>query len=310
MPNERFRADPALAPLKTFQRRTVDYVFDRLYGQDDPVRQFLVADEVGLGKTMVARGVIARMIEHLWDSSKRIDILYICSNQAIAAQNLNRLNVLGRRELALPTRMTLVPLQLRDQTGLDANKVNFISLTPGTTFDLRSATGVIQERALLFHLLRDLVARPRGLHNLLQVTAGVEGWNRAVDNLTLEGIDRRIIERFRRDVQADRDLFEELERVCELFPRRREIYSAPSCPMPAWMHCNPTSSSWMSSSGSGICCMATATRRSSRANFSTTQEVTDTPPALCFSPPHPTGCSRSPATSPTKATTIRTSLRP
>ncbi len=224
MTHARFRAEAALAPLKTFQRRTVDYVFDRLYGQDDPVRQFLVADEVGLGKTMVARGVIARMIEHLWDSTKRIDILYICSNQAIAAQNLNRLNVLGRRELALPTRMTLIPLQLRDQVGLDANKVNFISLTPGTTFDLRSATGVTQERALLCHLLRDLVSRPRGLHNLLQVTAGIDGWNRAVGSLTLEGVDKRIIERFRRDVQSDGDLFAELERVCDLFPRRRDAY--------------------------------------------------------------------------------------
>ena len=38
MQSERFRADVALAPLKVFQRRTVDYVFDRLYGQDDPVR--------------------------------------------------------------------------------------------------------------------------------------------------------------------------------------------------------------------------------------------------------------------------------
>lgn len=224
MSNERFRATPALAPLKAFQRRTVDYVFDRLYGPDDPVHQFLVADEVGLGKTMVARGVIARMIEHLWDSVERIDILYICSNQAIAAQNLNRLNVLGRRELALPTRMTLIPLQLRDQEGLDANKVNFISLTPGTTFDLRSATGVTQERALLLHLLKDLVSRPRGLHNLLQVTAGVDGWNWAVDSLDLRGVDARIIERFRRDVQADRDLFQELERVCEMFPRRRDAY--------------------------------------------------------------------------------------
>ena len=65
MAGERFRAAPALAPLKVFQRRTVDYVFERLYGSDDPVRQFLVADEVGLGKTMVARGVIARMIEQL-----------------------------------------------------------------------------------------------------------------------------------------------------------------------------------------------------------------------------------------------------
>lgn len=224
MPNERFRAAPALAPLKAFQRRTVDYVFDRLYGSDDPVRQFLVADEVGLGKTMVARGVIARMIEHLWDSVGRIDILYICSNQAIAAQNLNRLNVLGRRELALPTRMTLIPLQLREQAGLDANKVNFISLTPGTTFDLRSATGVTQERALLLHLLNDLVSRPRGLHNLLQVTAGIDGWDRAVDSLTLQGVDTRIVERFRRDVQTDSDLFQELERVCEMFPRRRDEY--------------------------------------------------------------------------------------
>ena len=226
MAGERFRAAPALAPLKAFQRRTVDYVFERFYGSDDPVRQFLVADEVGLGKTMVARGVIARMIEHVWDTTARIDILYICSNQAIAAQNLNRLNVLGRRELALPTRMTLIPLQLRGQEGLDANKVNFISLTPGTTFDLRSATGVTQERALLQHLLHDLVAYPRGLHNLLQVTAGIDGWNRAVDGLDLNGVDTRIIERFRREVQADSDLFQELERVCEMFPRRRDVYPA------------------------------------------------------------------------------------
>lgn len=224
MPSDRFCADAALAPLKVFQRRTVDYVFDRLYGQDDPVRQFLVADEVGLGKTMVARGVIARMIEHLWDGAKRIDILYICSNQAIAAQNLNRLNVLGRRELALPTRMTLVPLQLRGQAGLDANKVNFISLTPGTTFDLRSATGVTQERALLRHLLIDLVTHQRGLHNLLQVSAGVDGWNRAVHDLTLKDVDQRIIDRFRREVQADPDLFEEFERICGLFSRRRDAY--------------------------------------------------------------------------------------
>lgn len=224
MPDKGFDAAAALAPLKAFQRRTVDYVFDRLYGDQDPVRQFLVADEVGLGKTMVARGVIARTIEKLWDTTDRIDILYICSNQAIAAQNLNRLNVLNRRELALPTRMTLIPLQVRGDQGLDANKVNFISLTPGTTFDLRSTTGVTRERALLLRMLEDRVSRPRGLHNLLQVTAGVDGWNGAVRDLTLDGVDQRIIDRFRRDVESDTVLFEELEAVCDLFPRRRETY--------------------------------------------------------------------------------------
>ncbi|CAM5543023.1 helicase [Eoetvoesiella caeni] len=224
MPDKRFEAAAALAPLKTFQRRTVDYVFDRLYGDQDPVRQFLVADEVGLGKTMVARGLIARMIEQLWDTTDRIDILYICSNQAIAAQNINRLNVLNRRELALPTRMTLIPLQVRGDQGLDANKVNFISLTPGTTFDLRSTTGVTRERALLLRLLEDCVSRPRGLHNMLQVTAGVGGWNTAVRDLTLDGVDQRIIDRFRRDVESDAALLEELEAVCDLFPRRRKTY--------------------------------------------------------------------------------------
>ena len=44
--------------------------------------------------------------------------------------------------------------------------------------------------------------------------------------MTLEGLDKRIIKRFRRDIQADRELFEELERMCELFRRRRDAYPA------------------------------------------------------------------------------------
>jgi hypothetical protein len=69
-----------MAGLKPFQRRSVDYVFDRLYGADH-TRRFLLADEVGLGKTLVARGVIARVIDHLWDAVARIDVVYICSNR-------------------------------------------------------------------------------------------------------------------------------------------------------------------------------------------------------------------------------------
>jgi hypothetical protein len=56
----------ALRTLKTFQRDTVDHVFQRMYLDDQPVRRFLVADEVGLGKTLVARGIVARMVDHLW----------------------------------------------------------------------------------------------------------------------------------------------------------------------------------------------------------------------------------------------------
>ena len=91
------RPDTAAARdnLKDFQLRTVDYVFSRLYGSDS-TRRFLVADEVGLGKTLIARGVIARAIDHLWNQRiKHIEIIYICSNADIARQNVRRLLIPG-----------------------------------------------------------------------------------------------------------------------------------------------------------------------------------------------------------------------
>ena len=222
--NDRFHADVALKPLKRFQRHTVDYVFRRFYEDPETTRQFLVADEVGLGKTMVARGVIARTIEHLWDTVDRIDVLYICSNQAIASQNINRLNVLGRRAFSLPTRMTLLPLQLTGEHGLGRNKVNFVSLTPGTTFDLRSSTGVGRERALLYRLLEDIVAPRRGLRNLMQVNVGPERWGELIASISLAEIDPVLTDEFRKQVTGAPELVSELQDLCQRFHWHRDRY--------------------------------------------------------------------------------------
>lgn len=139
--------------LKDFQLATVDHVADRLYG-DDATTRFLVADEVGLGKTLVARGLIARTIEHHLDQgTDRIDVVYICSNADIARQNIGRLNVLGRNDFSLATRITLLP---RILAGLQGNRINLVSFTPGTSFNLRSSEGIMRERALLYWMLREL----------------------------------------------------------------------------------------------------------------------------------------------------------
>ena len=53
--------------LKPFQRATVDHVFHHMYERQPFSRRFLVADEVGLGKTLVARGVMARIIDKFWE---------------------------------------------------------------------------------------------------------------------------------------------------------------------------------------------------------------------------------------------------
>ena len=171
---ERPDAESIIAPLKPFQRRTVDHAFNRLYEAGDSSSRFLVADEVGLGKTLVARGVIARAIEHLWDTTERIDIIYICSNASIARSNLPKLQVGGSEGRALPaTRLTMLATQLAESgTQLRDSKLNFVSFTPRTSFKLGHSTGQSRERLVLFHLLKDHIDRRRrtGLANLLQGT--------------------------------------------------------------------------------------------------------------------------------------------
>ncbi|NPV63617.1 MAG: hypothetical protein HPY61_13515 [Methanotrichaceae archaeon] len=141
-----------LGNLKDFQKDTVDYVFRRLYTDKDCTRRFLVADEVGLGKTLVARGVIAKTIEHLWETVPRIDIIYICSNSNIARQNITRLDVLQDGNAPCFSRISLLPTVINN---LKERKVNFVSLTPGTSFDVSSGTGIANERALLYWMLKE-----------------------------------------------------------------------------------------------------------------------------------------------------------
>jgi len=147
-----FDANRVLQSLKDFQRQTVDYVFRRLYLDENRTRRFLIADEVGLGKTLVARGLIAKAVEHMAADVERIDVVYICSNGDIARQNINRLNIFENDGFVLSSRITLLPLRVQD---LDRNRVNLLSLTPGTSFDLKSTLGIMEERALLYSMLRE-----------------------------------------------------------------------------------------------------------------------------------------------------------
>ena len=102
--------------MKDFQVDTAEYVLRRLYDDDDPTDRFLVADEVGMGKTLVARHVIAGAIDRLQhdDNVDRIDIIYICSNADIARQNIAKLDVRGDGAKPLSTRITMLATQLRD----------------------------------------------------------------------------------------------------------------------------------------------------------------------------------------------------
>ena len=221
------RVDEILKPLKPFQRRTVEHAFHRLFLAEDSTSRFLVADEVGLGKTLVARGIIARAIDHLWDDVERIDIVYICSNGSIARANLPKLRIGGssERSFALATRLTMLAAELAPQNngaGLSDSKVNFVSFTPGTSFDMGHSSGQRRERELLFHLLAPHVDRRTALMNLLQGwVTDKEGWRRGLEaRLPIEpGIQERfnVVFTGRDDLRCEMD-----ELIDTRFHRYRE----------------------------------------------------------------------------------------
>lgn len=170
--------------LKDFQRDTVAYILDRYFGTD-PTRRFLVADETGLGKSVIAGGVVAALIDRLEndDTVTRIDIIYICSNQDVAEQNLVRLAGPHHAPYAMSSRLTLLGRELpRLATQPQQGKlVNLVSFTPGTSFAPGWRTGKVEERAMIHRLIAD------------------QGWNGWQRKAALRILQRttRTLERFR-----------------------------------------------------------------------------------------------------------------
>lgn len=211
-----------LGQLKDFQRDTVDYIFRRLYTDQDAVSRFLVADEVGLGKTLVARGLIAKVLNYLWDKQPHINVVYICSNQDIARQNIDRLNLTQTRKFQFASRATLLPVVLQELRG---NKLNFVSLTPGTSFDLHSQGGQKSERAVLYALLRQHWDVPEGtLRNVLRGNVRQENWQACLKQLAQDAatLDSDLREAFYNALDATPDIRERYGQMAAQIGGRRK----------------------------------------------------------------------------------------
>ena len=155
MSGQSINVQAVLADLKDFQRRTACWAFERMFADRDPAIRFLVADEVGLGKTHVAKGVIAQVIDHLRRTGdKRQDIVYVCSNGAIARQNLRKLAPEGIEPLEDIERFTMLPLAKLNDGDDKQTGVNLLAITPETSLKFGHKTGTFHERCLAYTFLR------------------------------------------------------------------------------------------------------------------------------------------------------------
>jgi hypothetical protein len=151
------KINKALKGLKDFQLKTVDYVFDQLYNKG--MHKMLIADEVGLGKTIVAKGIIAKAFERylaLGGQTKEnptFNVVYICSNLALAAQNIRKLNFTEADKYVAANTDRLVYLSYKSPNKPPLFLIN--SLTPGTSFNEKSHQGAANERAIIYSLLSE-----------------------------------------------------------------------------------------------------------------------------------------------------------
>ena len=148
-----------MSELKDFQKITVEHI-DKLYNSRK--MRILVSDEVGLGKTLVARGTIARFAKmRKREGADLVKIVYVCSNSAIADQNLNKLRIDRnvKQESSNTSRLSMQHLNIflqENDKELKDSYIQLIPLTPDTSFKMTCGSGKASERALMFVVLKGL----------------------------------------------------------------------------------------------------------------------------------------------------------
>lgn len=184
---------------KKFQEATADRI-EEIFRRGKQKR-VLLADEVGLGKTIVAKEVIDRvrkMRSSVHDDMFRV--VYVCSNINIAEQNTRNLGMKDKLDIS-ESRLSMQHLVINEKV----NKLKkegvyrkdglyeesqmpelLIPLTPSTSLTMSSGPGNKNERALMYNILYRM---PEFMNNkdflnkyfMKCTTISEEGWQPYVD---------------------------------------------------------------------------------------------------------------------------------
>ena len=189
--------------LAEFQQAAVDTICDRLLDRRGP-RRFLLADEVGLGKTIVARGVIEELMRRRRE--RDFVVVYLCSNGEIADQNRQKLDPGAGKPIR---RITQLAREKRPE-----GKLKLYSFTPGTS--LSEGTGLAWERQLLLFLVHRVLrqdVRKGNWREYFRCGAGPESWREQTTFRALRGefhrklaadLQRRVGEEWRKPATLEK----------------------------------------------------------------------------------------------------------
>lgn len=188
--NPEQQIEKALNSLKDFQLATVNVAVEKLRGGQS---RFLIADEVGLGKTIVAKGIIASLVKEKLRQKKMLNVIYICSNLALAKQNLSKLSFVQSNgnddtdfDKVINTNQTndrITDLAYEEECSKNKYGLHIKALTPATSFDIKSI-GKSDERVLLYRILsqyEEFLTRHVALKWFLKGKKSARLWNEQIE---------------------------------------------------------------------------------------------------------------------------------
>lgn len=134
---------------KDFQEATAVRIVDLFQSGH---KRVLLADEVGLGKTIVAKTVVEKTEEWCQKDDEDFVVIYICSNAGIADQNCSKLGIDNEHRVRISEgRLSMQHLMLAE--AKKKGNVRLIPMTPATSFQMRSGAGTAPERALAYIIM-------------------------------------------------------------------------------------------------------------------------------------------------------------
>ena len=163
-----------------FQHATANRIVEIFSASEQ--NRVLLADEVGLGKTIVARHVIKTLIDdyNQKSSDDMFRVLYICSNINIAKQNYHKLGIEHEEGLSISeSRLSMQHLRLHERQMNGNSKTQLIPMTPATSFSMTGGQGMKKERALIYVFLRqlpDFAYHEKQLSDLLSMQKDIKHW--------------------------------------------------------------------------------------------------------------------------------------
>ena len=151
---------PSSEIIYDFQKATVIEAINKYINEGK--NKILVADEVGLGKTFVAKGIIKVLYELQKDSGNNsISVVYMAPNEAVLSQNVSELSdISGVDKQSQAKFSTQRPVLQFDNPNLqnkagnnNLNGIKIYSSSPGVAFGTKSKFGDKKERLLICAIL-------------------------------------------------------------------------------------------------------------------------------------------------------------